>query len=407
MGLSLRENSQGILTVIAGPNHRRNRVLIERLLNSAKKGRVWLEENILVIKHPLEDNKNPRRIGTHDAIETDDANKISEHITEKTEAVIISGVNHYNNAKIVDLIDAIVLSNRNIIVSGINVDSFGLPEGFMPEIMTLADEIVLTDARCGVTGCNSRATRIQKKDDKYKYKCVNHHSFSKRADQKIHQLGELYMFVGPMFASKTTEWEDMINECKKGKYAVFKFIGANRYDVRGEIYKPFDNGHIETNDGRYIPAIVVRDAEDIRFFLQRNPEITHVFIDEGQFISGVFNLVHEGIYQGYKFFVTGLRRDFRRAAFGEMRRLLPIASKINIQSAYCVQCGAKGTETQRLIHDKTTGQWMPAGYDDPITIIGGNEEEGEPNKYEARCKHCWSVPGSPKKIYEFERFKEN
>ena len=66
-----------------------------------------------------------------------------------------------------------------------------------------------------------------------------------------------------------------------------------------------------------------------------------------------------------------------------MPLLLAMAEDVTKLTAICVICGAPATRTQRLIDGR------PARYDDPVILVGGSES------YEARCRHCHSVPGKP------------
>ena len=72
--------------------------------------------------------------------------------------------------------------------------------------------------------------------------------------------------------------------------------------------------------------------------------------------------------------LAGLDMDFRGEPFGPMPLLMAEAEEVTKLQAICVVCGAPASRTQRLIDD------LPAGYDDPIILVGGSES------YEARCR---------------------
>ena len=78
--------------------------------------------------------------------------------------------------------------------------------------------------------------------------------------------------------------------------------------------------------------------------------------------------------------VAGLDMDFRGEPFGPMPILMAQAERVDKLQAICVVCGAPAARTQRLVN----GQ--PASYDDPVILVGAHEA------YEARCRHCHSVP---------------
>jgi thymidine kinase len=134
----------------------------------------------------------------------------------------------------------------------------------------------------------------------------------------------------------------------------------------------------------------------------------HIFIDEGQFIKGIFEEVRTRMYQGYKFYITGLMRDFTMKPFNEIANLLTIADNINVMHAYCEACGREASESQRLV--KQHSKWVKASYKlrekEQLGDGTGGKEEGKEieNRYEARCKDCLKVPGAPKPIYKFPRY---
>ena len=59
---------------------------------------------------------------------------------------------------------------------------------------------------------------------------------------------------------------------------------------------------------------------------------------------------------------------------------MAIAEMVDKLQAICVICGDPACRNQRLIDGK------PARYDSPTIMIGGRES------YQARCRHCHSVP---------------
>ncbi|HUW95172.1 MAG TPA: thymidine kinase, partial [Anaerolineae bacterium] len=68
--------------------------------------------------------------------------------------------------------------------------------------------------------------------------------------------------------------------------------------------------------------------------------------------------------------------------------LMAQADIVDKLHAICVKCGAPATRTQRLLNGR------PASYDDPIIMVGASEV------YEARCRRCHEVPGSPRRPQE-------
>ncbi|MFH1064490.1 MAG: hypothetical protein V1729_05395 [Candidatus Woesearchaeota archaeon] len=420
--LSFRGSRHGELITITGPNLSGKTTELERLLNSAH-GIIWDPDqgessNIVVAKHPRDDISNPGKIAGYPALETADPDAIAARVTRETEAVVISGINFFEDPKIVDLLHALVISNRKVYVAGHNLDWEGRPFNFMPQIMSISNSFILKDAPCMVQGCRLGATRSQKVGSLGERRCLTHHYFKGRPDVRIDRLGGMELFVGNMYASKTTAWYEKMKEldAKGIRYAVFKWFNDKRFSERGKEYSVFDKGVIGMNNHKAsIPAVLVRDMDDMIKYIKcetgiaeldsmnaRSP-VSHIFIDEGQFIKGIYNGVNDMIYQGYRFYVTGLLRTFKMEPFGEMAELLAIADKISVMYAYCESCGLKATESQRLI--VCQGEKFPAPYMDKDIAVGSKEtDEKVTEVYEARCIDCMEIPGKPKGHYTFKRY---
>jgi len=422
--ISLRDGRYGKSTMIVGPVLSGKTTHLERLLNSAA-GIIWDSDKddsrIVLAKHPHDDVSSPKKIAGYSALETADPDKIADLVTKKTEAVVIAGINFFEDRKIVDLVHDLVMSNRRVYATGHNLDWEGKPFNFMPELMAVSDDFIITKAPCMVEGCQLTATRSEKVKSKGERRCIKHHSFDGRPDHKhflIDQLGGLELFVGGMYASKTTTWSWKMDELKaKGlDYEVFKWLSDTRYSERGKQYSSFDTGVIGLNNhSKKIPAVLVRDIHDVLMYIEgRTPNkslnekikqrrIGHIFIDEGQFISGIYEEVKTRVYQGFRFYVSGLLRTYKLEPFGDIAKLLAMADEINVMQAYCDVCGRAASDSQRLI--KQHGKWMPSDYRGENIAVGGKEKAEEvPVRYGARCKDCIDIPGMPESRYSFPRY---
>ena len=111
------------------------------------------------------------------------------------------------------------------------------------------------------------------------------------------------------------------------------------------------------------------------------PETQVVAIDEAQFLDPeIVTLVTPLAARGVRVILAGTDTDFRGEPFGAMPQLLAVAELVDKLHAICVVCGDPASRNQRLID----GQ--PARYDSPTIMVGGRES------YEARCRHCHTVP---------------
>jgi thymidine kinase len=420
--LSLREPRNGRLVTITGPVRSGKTTHLEQLLNSASV--IWdkgPQSNILLAKHPYDDVKSPGKVAGYDALETSSPDEIASHVTPNTEAVIISGINFYEDKSIVNLLQDLVLRNRRVYVAGHALDWDANPFPNMPAIMALSDDFIITNAPCMVDGCQLQATRSQKVDGESMRVCTKHHSFEGRPDHRhylIDQIGGFEGFVGSMYASKTTVWRQKMKELSANKidYEVFKWINDKRYSERNKQYKLYDVGFIGFNNSEEkIPAVYIRTAEDVVRYIDGNTGIReideksarrrlgHIFIDEGQFIDGLAGVVRARVYQGYKFYITGLLRTAKMEPFGEIPKLLVLADSIDVMHGYCERCGREASESQKFT--KIGDEWIPSDYyEDPIRPGGKEDSEEVVDKYEARCRHCIEIPNRPEPKYRFERY---
>lgn len=321
-----------------------------------------------------------------------------------TRNVVIAGVSHFEDPRIVDLVDALIRSGRNVVASALNLDSEGKPYGLLPQLMTLADRLHLKKAVCLDGGCGADAIRSKSVESGFEPVCVHHYHFPGSPPIRQVDSGFLSLWLGPMFSSKSTDVYEEIKRMDRAgvRHVEFKWL---KDDVGEEELKqkPFDQGFIELKGGTKIPAILVRDAKDIRQYLRDHGDIKRVIIDELQFIGGVYDLVYDLMPRGYGFLGTGLPRTFRRDGFGEVPQLMCLADEVHMQHAYCVVCKHPCTDNQRMKWEREI--LVPVHKDDPTVAPGAgaseNEGAGKDYHYEPRCLVHWTLPGENALAYDF------
>ncbi|NQU78527.1 hypothetical protein HQ545_02035 [Candidatus Woesearchaeota archaeon] len=375
-------------------------------ISRALASRLWdgKDDTIIIAKHPRSEPVGKAEMGPYPVLQTDNPDEIAALVTWKTRAVFIDGADSFESPRIVNLYRELIMSNRLAYVIGNNLNWEARSRNHMHKLMALSDEFWSTTLPCIVKGCNNRATRSQHIGDKGQRKCVEHHYPNERFLKDFNQKGWLGMYVGSMFGDKTSEWLGAIGAAKENgiPHHVFKYLGDRRHDGDGNAYNLFGTGNISTNDKRgRIGAVLIEHANHMRQYLQKHP-VGDIFIDEGQFIPGLFDFVREYVYKGYRFHITGLLRDFRIQPFGEdIPKLLCMADELRVGHGFCVKClKYRASDSQRLLVGKD-GERTPARYDEPIIRVGGSEA------YEARCRGCmeWS-DALPKQLYRFEPFDE-
>lgn len=389
--------------VISGPVKSEKTEKIEGFLDSVVDSGFKQDSNILVFRHHLDDPK-PAQIGKHQVQVSDSVEEIYNRILPSTRTIIIAGASHFKDKNIINLSDVIVRSNRNLIVSGLNLDLNGMPPSLMLEFMALADDVILTKAICSYSSypeCREDANRSILQAENYLPVCTHHYHYDCPAPSFS---GSLELFLGPMFSSKSTEWRKELKKVeKKGlDFAVFKWLADCRYGQ--EAGKTFETGHVTLHSGEKIPAINVNDVKDIHQYLAANPSKKNIFIDELQFFPGIYGLIFELLPKGYRFYGTGLPRGFNRKKFGEVADLMCLADKISMHYAICVECGNPATDNQRMKR-LDEGSVIPAGFSDPLVLPGGAEETKKKYFYQARCLADWVLTSEPSLGYTLSKFK--
>jgi len=401
MFLTAKPFERGGISIVTGPvdsdKTRRINGFLDAVVDSGyKRG-----DNIVVFRHP-DDDKYPERIGKHEVKVTDNIGGICKGILPQTRTVVIVGASHYRDEKIVDLADAIVKSNRDLLVSGLNLDAEGRPHGFMPELITLADEILLAKAICSHNGCRSmEATRSIRRGNSYSAVCAHHYRFDCPPISREFS-GFLKLYLGSMYSGKTTEWGSDLNKIQEVGWnpLVLKYFGDDRDGE--EERELFGEGYVTLHKGERIPAVLVKTGEDIKEYLESHPDRKYVFLNEGQFIKGLYDLVFELIPKGYKFCIDALLRGFNRKKFGEGAELVCLADVVNMNYATCVVCGHPAGENQRM---KRVGEMvLPAHSDDSLEVVGGKDDGKVKYFYEARCLRHWVLEGELDLRYELKPF---
>lgn len=187
--------------------------------------------------------------------------------------------------------------------------------------------------------------------------------------------GWIELVCGSMFSGKTEELLRRVrrSEIARKRVQMFKPKIDDRYGIaRVASHTGTAREDVEVVEHvSALPALIL-------------PETHVIAIDEVQFfgweIAGICEALADG---GRRVILAGLDQDFRGEPFGPMPLLMAMAERVDKLHAICVTCGAPASRTQRLIN----GQ--PARYDDPIIQVGGSES------YEARCRSCHEVPGTP------------
>ena len=203
-----------------------------------------------------------------------------------------------------------------------------------------------------------------------------------------HQSGYLELFIGPMYASKTTRLVEIYKQCEfcNISVVVINHTIDNRYD--DELLSTHDKVKIpciKTERLSYVwsdsiniePKIHVdeRDLNSIPHVQQKIKVATSdvILINEGQFFEDLYEVVVEMLKQNKKIYICGLDGDFERKRFGQILDLIPLCDKVTKLTSLCSLCknGTPGIFSMRLTHE--TDQ----------TVVGSDN-------YIPVCRKCYS-----------------
>lgn len=184
-------------------------------------------------------------------------------------------------------------------------------------------------------------------------------------------VGSLEVIAGPMFCGKTEELIRRVRRAviAKKKVVVFKHHLDIRYKKR----------NVYSHSKQSLRSKVVKNAKEI---LKKVPAVTQIVaIDEAMwFGNDLIPVVNKLIGEGKRVIVTGLSTTFTAEPFEPIPSLMAIADRVDKLSAVCSVCGREA-----IFHKKIT-----VSKEDPYKIVA--ENVGETDKYEARCRNCFSKP---------------
>lgn len=185
------------------------------------------------------------------------------------------------------------------------------------------------------------------------------------------QGGWIEVICGSMFSGKS---EELIRRIKRAQFAKQQIVV-----FKPEIDNRYSRKEIVSHNGTKVVAIPVASSAHIKAFDKEGYDI--IAVDEAQFFDKeITETVMELADQGFRVILAGLDQDFRGEPFGPMPQLMAVAEHVTKLQAVCTVCGSPASRTQRLING------APAGYDDPIILVGASEA------YEARCRQHHEVP---------------
>ena len=182
--------------------------------------------------------------------------------------------------------------------------------------------------------------------------------------------GSLQLFVGPMYAGKTSKLIETYEECIDSENRVIVLTHSDEIRYSIDKVSTHDQKKIDCFKYDTITSFINEKADAIK-------ECKVILIDEGQFfkdlleILPLINQLHKHVY------VFGLDGDFKRNKFGQILDLIPHCDRIQKLHAKCNVCS-----NQAIFSHRTN--------DSSEQVLIGNE-----SVYQPLCRDCYNSKQSP------------
>ena len=176
--------------------------------------------------------------------------------------------------------------------------------------------------------------------------------------------GYLELFIGPMFAGKTSKLLELSSYFTKNNIPTIALTHSD--DVRYSIDKLSSHNRDMIKCYKYKNIVNLIYNKDIGL-----ENIQNILIDEGQFFDDL-NLVIDIVDVHKKHvYVFGLDGDFNRKKFGKILDLIPYCDKVTKLHSICSLCKQPGVFSKRLVDSQEQ------------TLVGAN------NEYTSLCRNCY------------------
>ena len=189
--------------------------------------------------------------------------------------------------------------------------------------------------------------------------------------------GYLEIFIGPMYASKTSKLIELYKQCTFCNIPVVVINHSD--DLR------YHNSMLSSHDKIMIPCIQTMKIADVWNNINNTNNTNNtdldkslenhlkirssdvILINEAQFFPDLYDSVIDMLNNGKKIYISGLDGDFQRRKFGQMLDLAPLCDKITKLTALCSICkdGTPGIFSLRITNET---QQMLIGSDNYIPV---------------------------------------
>lgn len=175
--------------------------------------------------------------------------------------------------------------------------------------------------------------------------------------------GWIEVVCGSMFSGKTQE---LIRRLKLATIARQKVqVFNSNLDVR------YAKQHIVSHDKSMLACRAVKKSKDILKAVDKDTQV--VGVDEVHFFDpDIVGVCQKLADSGRRVIAAGLDQDYRGEPFMNMARLMAVSEFVTKNLAICMVCGS------------------PAHFSQRLSESGRRIEVGAADKYEARCRKCFT-----------------
>ena len=184
--------------------------------------------------------------------------------------------------------------------------------------------------------------------------------------ESIHS-GSLNIYIGPMYAGKTTKLIETYEECLNNdeNVVVLTHSTENRYSV----------DKLSTHDQKKISCF---KCDSIKSFISEHidaiKESKFILIDEGQFFTDLMEILYLVNELNRNVFVFGLDGDFKRNKFGQISDLISHCDRIEKLHAVCGNCSKPAIFSDRIVTSSTE------------QVLVGSQD-----MYKPLCRECYNT----------------
>lgn len=184
--------------------------------------------------------------------------------------------------------------------------------------------------------------------------------------------GNLHIYIGPMYAGKTTKLINTYEECldKEENTIILTHSSEVRYSI----------DKLSTHDQKKVSCF--KSESIVEFMTEQKDTIEKsrtILIDECQFFSDLPKILHLVNELHKNVYIFGLDGDFQRNKFGQILDLIPHCDTIEKLSASCNMCTSN------------TGHSSPAIFSHRTSTSNEQVLVGSQDEYQSLCRSCYNL----------------